>query len=286
MPDVAMTSGRPLFTQLHDGPTESEKHDHDFYEIVLSIRGNAIHESDELKIETRRGDVIFIRPGTWHAFRRRKDHIVMNVGFPPSLLEHEIRSIGFVDSALRALLWPTDPPGITFVHLDDEATAMCESELRAIHDDYEDRGLRSRAFGRLLSVLGILAAHADLDDPAPDRLLAARPWVGRVLELLREDYARDWRVDELAQECAVDPSHLAHTFRSVYGLPPMTYLASVRSEKAAELLLTTAMPISGVASKVGWPDANYFARRFRAYFGLSPSDFRARHESTSGRIAE
>ena len=47
-----------------------------------------------------------------------------------------------------------------------------------------------------------------------------------------------------------------------------------RAEKAAVLLLTTDKAIATIGREVGWHDPNYFARRFRAAFGISARQYR------------
>jgi AraC family transcriptional regulator, L-rhamnose operon transcriptional activator RhaR len=56
----------------------------------------------------------------------------------------------------------------------------------------------------------------------------------------------------------------------------MAYLARRRVQMAAALLLHTDRPVTQVGRSVGWPDQNYFARRFKAHFGLSASTYRSR----------
>ena len=34
-------------------------------------------------------------------------------------------------------------------------------------------------------------------------------------------------------------------------------------------LLHSDEPVTGIGRAVGWPDQNYFARRFKAHYGLS-----------------
>jgi hypothetical protein len=60
------------------------------------------------------------------------------------------------------------------------------------------------------------------------------------------------------------------------GLPPMAYLAQVRAEHAAVLLLHSDEPVTGIGRAVGWLDQNYFARRFKAHYGLSATTYRKR----------
>jgi AraC family L-rhamnose operon transcriptional activator RhaR len=65
-------------------------------------------------------------------------------------------------------------------------------------------------------------------------------------------------------------------FKASTGLPPMAYLAQLRAEHAAALLLHTNQPITYISQAVGWADQNYFARRFKAHYGLSATTYRAR----------
>jgi AraC family L-rhamnose operon transcriptional activator RhaR len=56
----------------------------------------------------------------------------------------------------------------------------------------------------------------------------------------------------------------------------MAYLAARRAEFAATLLLRADYPVALVGKSIGWPDPSYFARRFKAHFGLSATAFRER----------
>ncbi len=40
----------------------------------------------------------------------------------------------------------------------------------------------------------------------------------------------------------------------------------------------------GIGRSVGWPDQNYFARRFKAHYGLSASTYRERFSPTTVRL--
>jgi AraC family L-rhamnose operon transcriptional activator RhaR len=64
----------------------------------------------------------------------------------------------------------------------------------------------------------------------------------------------------------------------------MAYLARLRAEHAATLLLHSDQPITCIGQAVGWPDQNYFARRFRAHHGLSATTYRAQFSASASRL--
>jgi AraC family L-rhamnose operon transcriptional activator RhaR len=61
----------------------------------------------------------------------------------------------------------------------------------------------------------------------------------------------------------------------------MAYLSRFRVETAAAMLLHTDQPVAQIGHSVGWPDQNYFARRFKAHYGLAASTYRARFSHTT-----
>ncbi|PFN99574.1 hypothetical protein COJ85_18815 [Bacillus sp. AFS076308] len=96
----------------------------------------------------------------------------------------------------------------------------------------------------------------------------------KVKKYISENYNRDVSLNELASVVFVNPYHLSHTFKEEMGIAPIQYLITYRIEVAKTLLLSTNSPISEIASKVGYPNANYFNLLFKKYTGYSPGKFR------------
>jgi len=82
---------------------------------------------------------------------------------------------------------------------------------------------------------------------------------------------------ELAERLGVSPSTLARRFKAETGATVAAYVARQRSERAARLLATTSQPVHDVALVVGYEDANYFVKVFRAAYGMTPTTYRAAH---------
>ena len=55
------------------------------------------------------------------------------------------------------------------------------------------------------------------------------------------------------------------------------YILKLRLEKAASLLSTTNKTVTEVVFSVGIESPSYFTKAFKAQFGVSPSDFKNKH---------
>jgi AraC family L-rhamnose operon transcriptional activator RhaR len=293
---VDVVDGRAYFTEgvpaaagryLHDEPMEV--HTHSFVEVAVVTGGAAVHRSLAGDQRIGAGDVILLRPGVWHGYETR--HLELyNCGFSPDLLHREL-AWAHDDPILAYLLW-TAPlsmgrRGMLITHLDDAALADCEDHLEAL-----DRlrllplGLhRGDVVSRLTLVLGHLAraVAADRDEPRePDG--PTHPVVTQAIQALEARLRHPWTLGELAGELHVSSSYLLRLFRSSTGLPPMAYLARRRVEAAAELLLHSDQSVSQIGEAVGWPDQNYFARRFKAHFGLTATTYRSRFARSTRQL--
>lgn len=54
------------------------------------------------------------------------------------------------------------------------------------------------------------------------------------------------------------------------------WLTQYRSEQMAVRLAAGRATVSEIGRSVGWPDPSYAARRFRATYGVSPTEYRRR----------
>jgi AraC family transcriptional regulator, L-rhamnose operon transcriptional activator RhaR len=262
----------------HDSPV----HTHSFVEIGFAVRGTAVHNCLAGRHDMRAGHVVLLRPGVWHGYERCRGFEVYNCCFSSELLRREL-SWTREDPLLGYLLWtgPYSAPGrgVMRACLEPRELSECMVHLRAL------AALRHRPIGQhrgdvvgrlalLFSQLGqaVMRSHGA---PAGQGA-AAHPAVGRAMRLLEADLARRWTLTGLAADLHVAPGYLVRLFKTATGLPPMAYLARLRAEHAAVLLLHSDEPITGIGRTVGWPDQNHFARRFKAHYGISASAYRKR----------
>jgi AraC-like DNA-binding protein len=74
-------------------------------------------------------------------------------------------------------------------------------------------------------------------------------------------------------------------FKNATGHTPVKLLIRARMRWAGELLKETDLQIKEIAGLVGYEDQFYFSRLFKSVHGLSPRDYRTRHELTTELVA-
>jgi anti-anti-sigma factor len=81
-------------------------------------------------------------------------------------------------------------------------------------------------------------------------------------------------LDDVAREIATSSRQLQRVFAELAGSAFRDELAAVRMQHGAALLLTTDLPVSEVAQRVGYRQPAQFAKAFRRHHGVSPSGLR------------
>jgi|SRR5690349_1831056 len=96
----------------------------------------------------------------------------------------------------------------------------------------------------------------------------------------------EWPVQRLAAVSGVSDAHFARSFKRAFGIPPHRYLLTRRIERAKALLRDTDIPIIEIAIETGWNSLGTFGRIFRDITGESPSELRAREQSSAHLLEE
>jgi AraC-like DNA-binding protein len=102
--------------------------------------------------------------------------------------------------------------------------------------------------------------------------------VARALALLHDAPAQSWTLEALAVRAGTSRSVLAERFVHFIGQPPMQYLRQLRMQVASRLLVEDGAKVGAVAAAVGFESEAAFSRAFKKCVGVSPDQWRRRHQ--------
>ena len=89
-----------------------------------------------------------------------------------------------------------------------------------------------------------------------------------------------FEVGRLAAAVNLSTSRFSHLFRAETGSSPTRYMQTLRMTKARALLESTFLTVKEVMVQVGCNDPSHFARDFRRFHGVPPSQIRAMAEAS------
>lgn len=96
----------------------------------------------------------------------------------------------------------------------------------------------------------------------------------RVLAYIHDHPAGDLSLDTLADVAAMSRFHWHRVFRALTGETCAQAVRRIRLHRAANALVRSDRPVTRIASEVGYPNLNSFARAFSEAYGSSPAAFR------------
>lgn len=100
------------------------------------------------------------------------------------------------------------------------------------------------------------------------------PIVQKAMICIASGLANDLSLSALAGALNVNASYLSTLFRKETGQTVTDYVNAMRMQAGANLLKTTQLQVQSIAQHCGISDVNYFSKRFKKYYGITPKQYR------------
>lgn len=170
------------------------------------------------------------------------------------------------------------PPYIT-IQEKEAPTSIVKSISDLLASETQRMSVGAEAvIGRLADILVIAAMREYLegvDDTKLGWLTALQDHrIGKSLQLLHENPARHWSLDELATEVGMSRTSFAQHFKKLVGDTPMDYLTEWRMSLAYSRLQLSNDNVLAIALDIGYQSEAAFSRAFKKTIGKRPSDVR------------
>lgn len=259
-------------------------HQHGDLELMFYAEGSGVDRLGDSVFDVTAGDVLLVTPGVVHDTSGIADARGWAIEFDAATV---VSVDGAAGGQLRTAgrLWWSNPLLTPFVI----AGQGPRHALVRIPDDRRDEWLarltemereHTEQVDGWEEVLAALL-HVTLIDVAR----FAEPYsaglrrqgdvvLARVFEHIDDRFAEPLSTSDVAAAVGLTPAYLTTLVRQRTGRTVLDWILERRLTAARHLLLTTDLSIETVAARVGFGDAAYFNRRFRAQHGISPGRWR------------
>ncbi|MCM2454009.1 AraC family transcriptional regulator [Rhizobium sp. CG4] len=104
--------------------------------------------------------------------------------------------------------------------------------------------------------------------------------IARAIAWLRENFARQLRIEDLADHVGMSVSSFHHHFKAITAMTPVQYQKQLRLQEARRLMLLERLDAGTAGHRVGYQSPSQFSREYSRVYGLSPArDVEASRES-------
>lgn len=186
------------------------------------------------------------------------------------LVPEEVAVVGVNNDAIRCEL--------SFPPLSSVATDPFQSGYRAA--EMLDRLMTGQKLDSTyirIDPRGVVARQSSDVLAVDDRNVAA------ALSYIREHACSGLSVDQVLKHAAASRSQLEKKFRRFFGRSPQAEIRRVQVDRIKQLLVDTEYPLKRIAELAGFEHVEYMSVVFKRISGITPGEFRRRHQDSLKR---
>lgn len=247
-------------------------HSHpEIVQLVLLNAGEAVLAGDGSEAKLLPGALVSLPRGSVHAFRFTADAEGWVLSIAASLLH---------DPRISALCQKAAQPGRNprWVQADDasERLSWLLADLAAALAQGRAGLLPDAVAARLAFVLTLSEELFDRGESLSTKRLRSRDRLAeRFRDLAEQTFRQRRSLADYARDLGTTPSTLTRACQSVLGKAPGDWLLDRVVLEAMRSLTYSTATVSQIAYDLGFADAAYFARLFKARTGMTASEFRS-----------
>lgn len=225
------------------------------YELELFTKDGGITHINGNSFPIKKGDLLIAQPGDKRQSTLHFTAIYVHFGTHDKAIQELIRSIcGF-------------HMNVGYDKLQSELSDICRTALSFEPDS------DISAAAKLISFLCSIKKNC-LKNPSTDIATTNHSVVSTAIEYMKQYYMEPITVQKIADYCCLSSSYFYKIFLATAHTTPNQYLIKIRLSAAKSLLVTTALPISEIATSCGFNSQAYFSDCFKRQYAITPKDFR------------
>ena len=252
---------------MQNNQSMADLHGHEFDELVIVRGGSGFHIVNDHAEMIRRGDFFLVTANDVHYYESTSELCLINI------LIHRGRNFKYIkniDDMIDALSISTHPFNDNYQPLVDEvldSVVMLAESISQRRDDAFDALYFSGTESSFLKILTILCQcvmeYKGIPIESKGKFY--------LLDQVRQKYAQEINWKSVCEESGIALRTLYRFFHEMTGQTPEKFQQVYRLLKAQELLRTTDIPVSRIATSCGFSNPTRLTEAYRRYFRRTPS---------------
>ena len=235
--------------------TDIDIHWHEFYEIEYILEGNGTAYINDKTYELKPNTLLFLSPVDFERIEVTKPLTIIDLAFSGEIISEKMISLLPYGCAL------TNYPNTVFKTLKEEAK---------INDKWFFSKYKYLVNCVLIDVIRNFGGSADTIENSP---------IIKALHYMDLNFKNQITLEQISRYVGLTPTYFSFIFAQKMNINFKAYLTSLRLDYAAKLLVISDFNATEICYASGFNDFSSFARAFKKYFSLSPSEYRKKNKN-------
>lgn len=256
--------------------TADSVHVHNYHQLTIVTQGNANLTVNNFSCKVNAGSVYVISNYAPHHLESANNLEVVNILFNlDDLMQHAVslqqnegfRSLFVFQASTSLYERPSNILKLSYEGI-QEILHLTNMMLDEMNKNAPGQDIVIQSYFMIL--ITYLSRQFDLKDEHSQDSYAFY----LLIEHINQNFSQNYTLSDLTRISSLNERLLRSMFMKKYHCSPMQYITHVKMEKAKYYLITSDMNITEIADACGYDDSNYFSRKFKQEFGISPRDFK------------
>jgi len=278
---------------------QKDLHRHEYFEMLFVEKGSLINRFKGAEVEMHAGDLLIMKPYVLHVLDdgvKKQSRKAYCCSFLPQAVDFNIQSLEELKESsspnryffkpFMALIEENVPVVQLKLHSRhrEVLTGLFEQLRKTTHEHTERGNALTRC--RFLDLLAFLAGQYEEGQALSqtvqvDRAVPVSRYqdgMHKALNYIHDHFVEPLMLEDMAAMSGASETYFCRLFKHETGTTFLNYLNGLRIERACVLLRDTTNNALDICYQVGFSDYTHFGRQFKKNTGVSPAEFRSRHQ--------
>ena len=254
---------RYISISKYEGDWNSLPHTHQFTELFYVLHGEGVFYIEREKVPVKTDDLIIINPNVEHTEKT----------FPNNPMEYIVFGVEGL-----AFSFPKHDQaygrGYSFYSYGSDKNQFINFAQLMMHEFQDKKPGFEKVCHGLLEVLLVYISRKQKLSVISESSFQLSKECAIAKRYIDTNYAQDITLDSLADLTHINKFYLAHSFTECIGQSPISYLTERRLAACKELLSSSNLSVTQIATSAGFSSQSYFSQIFNKKVGMSPRQYR------------
>ena len=259
-----------------------QEHIHNEFELFLVLRGEGVAKIKSHTYDIKEGDIYLINSGEVHSYARNPANDILDSKKDTAplflfaqisnhcLREYfpQIRTTVFNSCNLRDYLSEDEVKEVTNLLVSSAKAYFLEENLYPLKVLGNISNVIMRCYQKV--------PYEIISEAQKNNLKQKNLRIERIISYIDANFETQIRLQDLAEQENLSPTHFSHLFTSLFGVTFQDYVNIKRMEQCIRLMPNKEKTLLEISYESGFSDPKYMNRMFIKHFGYTPKEYRRR----------